>query len=108
MSDFNALFQSLKTAAEEYVVVNVKDHAKSVTTDTRAFLGDSKADLQKYTVQLEQGIITKEKFESLMLDMKDNFKLEAALQSGLSQIRADQIRSQIITIIMETAFRLLL
>jgi hypothetical protein len=108
MSDFNALFQSLKSSVEDYVKSNAKDHFTDVAKDARAFLEDSKSDLQKYTMQLEQGIITKEKFESLMLDMKDNLKLEGALQAGLSQIKADQIKSGIITMLTQTVFRILL
>jgi hypothetical protein len=108
MSDFNTIFESLKGSAEDYIESNLKEHAADVRKDARDFLDDSKADLEKYTMQLEQGIITKEQFESLMLDLKDNLVLEGALQAGLSQIRADQIRSGIITILTQAVFRILL
>jgi hypothetical protein len=107
MSDFNALFQTLTSSAEDYIKSNVKEHVATVITDTHNFLNDSKADLEKYTTQLAEGTISKSQFESLLLDMKDNLALEAALQAGLSQIRADQIRKGIVNLVIQVLFRII-
>lgn len=105
--DFSAIFKTIKEALAALAKDTIKDFTKEAINDTVSFLNNSKEKLKRWTVMLEQGILTPDEFGWLLESQKDLLVLEALKQKGIAAIRLEEFKNKIIETIMGTVASIL-
>jgi len=102
--NFQDLFNQLKDSIISFAKLSFRQLTDEAITDGKQLLEDTKDKLQHWTELLEQGAITPEDFEMLLLNEKDLIQMHALRQAGLTAIKAEQFRDSILNIITDTIF----
>jgi methanogenic corrinoid protein MtbC1 len=105
--DFNNLFTQLKTAIVNLAKDKLKDLAAEAASDGTSLLLTIKADLKKYTKQLQDGEIDNEDFKLLLSGDNDLVEMSALTQAGLSEAAADAFKTSVFETITNTVFALI-
>jgi hypothetical protein len=108
MSKFDDFFAAVLDGARTVGGDSARDFLKQVTTDSEAFKLQAESDLQRWTVELANGQIEREDFESLLRGQLAEAALAALLKAGVAAQKAGELRDQVIKIAIGAAFRILL
>ncbi|MEN2283404.1 hypothetical protein AAGF08_14760 [Algoriphagus sp. SE2] len=100
--DFNEIFDELKKGASELSSSTLNEYKDEAEADLKDFLSDSKASLERWTLLLASGDLTKKDFEWLVQSQKDLLVMKALSQAGLSKIRLDQFKTGSINLVIGT------
>jgi hypothetical protein len=76
--------------------------------DMRAFLAKSKYDLERWTLQLAEGLITEQDFSDFVQAKKALAELHALTQAGFVITKLERFRTGLINLIIDTAFKMFL
>lgn len=100
--DFEAILNTLKDQLTQLAVSTVKNYAGQAKADAQALLNSIEQNLRIWTLQLANGLITKDDFEFLVLGQKDLVAMNALKQVGLAQIRVDEFKNSVLNLIINT------
>ena len=106
MADFDKYFDNLVKNLEDLVKNNWKDFLDAAEADGKAFLLETKEDLdlKRWTRLLSNGDLTREEFEFLVGSKEDFLKLNALKKLGLTKVRIQMFQTAVIGLIIDTAF----
>lgn len=105
MAAFDDFIEELKTEIVEFAEYSWKAYKNAAIKDGKAFLEQSKADLERWTKMLAKGDLTRDDFEWLMVGKKDLAELVALKQKGLAKVALDRFTNGLIDTIVSTAFK---
>lgn len=107
MADIDTLWKILKAELLDMVAGTGEEMARALLADGRAFLDDTREDLQRWLNLLEEGRISRDEFEYLVGARKDLLQMEALKQLGLARARIDELRRAVIDAVAGAAVRLI-
>ena len=93
------LVKNILGQCEDAAKAMVKKEAEAFLSDAAAFLNKAKDDLQKWTVQFEQGEIDADDLEWLMDMKKDIAEMQALKRKGIAKIRLEELQNQMLSIV---------
>ena len=105
MASFDDFISELKTELTEFAEYSWKTYKTAAVKDGKAFIDQSKADLERWTKMLAKGDLTRDDFEWLMVGKKDLAELVALKQKGLAKVALDRFINGLIDTIVSTAFK---
>jgi len=105
MATFDDFIDQLKTELGEFAEYSWKTYKAAAVKDGKAFIDQSKADLERWTKMLAHGDLTRDDFEWLMVGKKDLAELVALKQKGLAKVALDRFTNGLIDTIVSTAFK---
>jgi hypothetical protein len=108
MATFQDFLDSLKTELAEFAENNWQTYRDAAIKDGNAFIDKARGDLERWTVMLSTGGLSREDFEWLLKGKKDLAELETLKQLGLAQTALDTFIGGLIGTIVSTAFKILL
>ena len=104
MSSFNQFLDAVKSGSKDLARDVFDGFEDQALEDTKAYLENSKQDLQRWTNLLAQGELTKQDFEDLVKAKKALLQIHSLTQAGIALAKLDQFRSRFITMVVNTAF----
>jgi hypothetical protein len=103
MADFNQIFNDIKNQLGPLAEENLKDFASQGKQDAEAFLEQSRADLQQWVQQLANKEIDAAEFRWLVESQKAAAQMTALRAANAGQVRIDQFRNSVISVVVSTA-----
>ena len=108
MSQWTDFIAGVVSGVQKNGVQEVGAYETQVDSDARAFLAQTKTDLQTWTTQLTQGQITKDDFSENIQAEGDLAKLQALTDAGLGLTALQSFRSALVNIVISVAFKVFL
>src|SRR6478672_11670063 len=105
--DFNDMFKKLGAAVESFTRSELKSLADEAVTDAKTFLALSKDNIQRWSNELMEGKLTDEDFQWLIQSQKDLAKMETLKRAGLSLVRIDQFKQNLLHVVGDTVLGLI-
>lgn len=105
MPDFNDFWANLRGGLEEHAKKYLVEFKDAAEKDGKTFFDKTKEDLQRWTESLEQGDLSKEDFEWLIKGKKDLAEMEALKEAGLALVRIEKFQNDLISLVIDTAFK---
>jgi hypothetical protein len=103
MADFNQIFNDIKNQLGPLAQENLKEFASQGKQDAEAFLEQSRADLQQWVQQLANKEIDAAEFRWLVESQKAAAQMTALRAANAGQVRIDQFRDSVISVVVSTA-----
>lgn len=103
MADIDKIIKSAEQAIIQLASTSFTTYRAQAIADAQAFAAAAKADLAKYTGQLERREITRAEFEDLMADEADLAKMDALKEAGLTQVAIDNFINGVVGILVNAA-----
>lgn len=85
-----------------------KRNKKDALASVQQFWNDSKADVERWTLMWNEGQLTVEEFQFLVQSKKDSAEMQAFLIEGVSQIRLNKFKRNLIQTMVKVAFAVLI
>ncbi|NKB81442.1 MAG: hypothetical protein GKS05_06090 [Nitrospirales bacterium] len=101
--NFDQFFDDLKTGITDLAKNDVPEFLREATDDGKEFLGSMRNDLLDWTQQLADGQLSKDEFEFLVKGRKDLAKMEALTQAGATVVKVNQLKSSVVSLIIDSA-----
>jgi hypothetical protein len=108
MSDFDEFIEKMEEGLRRLSQATLKDFKDGFASDSRSFLQENKADLQKWTKQLAAGELSKRDFEDLILGRKDVAEMRALKVVEMTRVKLELCKLQLIDLVVDTAFTVFL
>jgi hypothetical protein len=108
MSKWDDFLTAVRDGAAQLAKGALKDYAGQVSSDANAFAKRSKTDLIRWTKMLAKHEISKTEFSDLVHGLKSLAAMDALKQAGLAIITVQRLRDQIIDLVIDKAFAILL
>ncbi len=102
MADFGSLFQDMTNQIGAYAQKTIPEHVTQAMDDATKFLNKTKSKLQEWALAVEQGKMSVEDVEWLLGSEKDLAEMNALKQKGLTKIKADEFKNQMVNIVVNT------
>lgn len=100
--DFNQMLETLKEGVAFIAKDTVKEYANQATREGQKALTTLKADLKKWTEQVERGELSKEDLEFLIMGRKELTEMRGLQQLGIAKIQLDKFKNGITGLIVST------
>ncbi len=97
--DFKAIFAELLKEAEVLAEKTLKNYVKEAKGDSKDILNKMKADLERWTLQLAAGELSKDDFIFLVKGQKDLMEMVALKRAGITAITLNEFRDSLITMV---------
>jgi hypothetical protein len=104
MADFSRFLEELAAKLTDIADQQWMAYRDAAISDGTAFVEKIKADLERWSQLLASGALSKDDFAWLVQGKKDLAELEALEQAGLALARLDQFRTDLINLVVDTAF----
>ncbi len=108
MSFFENLISELKSSIVDLANNNWQDYKDAVIDDGTSFLNSIKDDLEKWTLQLLDGSLSKKDFEWLIKAKKDVAELNALKNIGLAKASLDKFMNDLLNTLISGTLRSIL
>ena len=104
MADFARFLEELTVKLSALAEQQWTAYRDAAISDGTAFMDNIKADLERWSQLLASGALSKDDFAWLVQGKKDLAELEALEQAGLALARLDQFRTDLVYLVIDTAF----
>ncbi len=105
MLEFDKFLTDLEKQMAELAKNTFKENWQAAMKDGQDFLNNSKTKLQKYLNLLNNGDIDQDDFKSLAAGLSDLAEMEMLKQAGLKAAQIDKFRAQVISLVIDAAFK---
>lgn len=105
--NFQEIFERLKSELANLAGSTLKNYVSDAKSDAQKLLDSMKQKLEKWTILLASGELSKADFELLVNSQKDLVEMECLKQAGLAAIRIDQFKGSVFNLIVDTIFHLI-
>jgi len=105
MSKFDDFAQAVLSSSKDLAKTTLEELVQEATTDTQSYLDKSKADLQRWCVQLAEQKLTQAEFADLIRGRAALAEMHALTLAGLALTRIQRFRDGLIEIVIDTAFK---
>lgn len=103
--DIKELLKELKSGIIELVKEKLGVESKEVKKEVNAIVNKSKVKLERWSLLLKNGDITREDFLWLVESQRDLLQLHSLRALGISQIKLGHFKSKVIEFIGQTVFK---
>jgi hypothetical protein len=103
MSNFENFIHIVENNTKKLAKHTLKGFKTEALKDVKAFLEDSKEDLQRWTRLLAIGELSQDDFEWLVIGRKEVIELQVLKQSGLTLVRLDRFKNALLNSVIDTA-----
>ena len=100
--DFQVVFDKLKDEVINLALSTVKNYKNEAKADALALLDEMKVNLKTWTLQLAEGNLSQKDYEFLVLGQKELIEMNALKQAGLSLIKADEFKNNLLNLVIDT------
>lgn len=104
--DFDSLLKNLEEGISSLAVTTVKDYAAQAKTDGLNLVESLKTDLQKWSIEVADGNLTKDDLEFMVMSKKELIQMHALKQEGLALARIDAFKDGVLNLIVQELFSL--
>lgn len=105
--DFQIIFDRLKEEVTNLALSSVKKYKNEAQSDAFQLMEQMKENLKTWTLQLASGELSKKDYEFLILGQKELIEMNALKQAGLSLIKAEELKKNILNLIINTVIGLI-
>lgn len=102
--NIDQLVQALESGVESLAKSTLNDYVDQAKTDGEAAIDEMKANLQKWTLELESGALTADDLAFLIKEQSALDEMTTLKQAGLAEVKVDQFKSDLINMITNTIF----
>ncbi len=103
-TSIDQLIQTLESGVESLAKSSLQDYLNQAKSDGEDAINSLKANLQKWTLELENGDLTTEDVAFLIKEQAVLDEMTALKQAGLAEVRVDQFKMDLTTMIINTIF----
>ncbi|WP_321480584.1 hypothetical protein [uncultured Bacteroides sp.] len=100
--DFNSLLTELLNQAKEIAASTFKDYKKQAAEDAESLISGIKPKLERWTLQVANGDISKDDLEFLLMGEKELVEMKALKQVGIALIKLDELKIKILKSIVNS------
>ena len=104
MANFNDFIDALEDGLETFAREESEEYKDAAKTKGKAFIEETKNDLERWTKALAKGDLSRNDFEWLVKSKKDLFELNTLKQIGLTKVAVDRFVNGVIDLVVDTAF----
>ena len=108
MSDFDKFWEALKAGLLDLAKKLGQQYLEAGLQDGQNFLNANQAELQRWTQELADGKLSEEEFKDLVKGQIDLAEMEFLKQQGLGKVMIDRFVNGVLTLIIDTAFKVFL
>ncbi len=102
--NIDQLIQALESGVDSLAKSTLNDYLSQAKTDGENAIDDMKGNLQKWTLELESGVLTADDLAFLLKEQSALDEMTTLKQAGLAEVRVDQFKSDLINMITNTIF----
>ncbi len=106
--NFNAIVKDLRSQVNDLASLTVRKYRRQAARDARKMITAMKKDLRRWSNLLDQGLLTTEDFEWLVVSQSSSLKMTALEKAGLAQIRIDHFKSSVFNLVIDGVFEAVL
>jgi len=103
--DIKELLKELKNGIIDLVKEKLDVESKEVNKEIRSIVNQSKEKLERWSLLLKNGDLTKDDFLWLVESQRDLLQLQSLKAIGISQIKLGHFKSRVIELIGQTVFK---
>ena len=103
--DTQAFLDDLTTQLKTLATTEWSDCKSAAIQDGIAFLQQSRADIQNWTLKAATGDLTKDELQWLVKGKMDVAELHALTQAGLAAVRVQKFREAVVGIVVGSIFK---
>jgi hypothetical protein len=109
MSTINTtqLIQTLESGVASLAESTLHDYLDQAKTDGENALSTLQSNLEKWTLELESGDLTTEDVAFLIKEQAALDEMTTLKQAGLAEVRIDQFKADLTTLVINTLFNLI-
>ncbi|NQU84539.1 MAG: hypothetical protein HQ541_02140 [Mariniphaga sp.] len=109
MADINfpEILKTLKEEVTSLALTTAEKYKNEAKADALKLVDDLKENLEKWTLLLAEGKLSKKDFEFLVLGQKELIEMNAIKQAGLALIKADEFKNTLLKKIINTVIDLI-
>jgi hypothetical protein len=100
--NFNSILSDLIEQAKQIATSTFKDYKKEAAADAENLILEIKSKLEKWTIELSNGNISKDDFEFQVLSQKELIEMKALKQAGIALIKIDELKSKLFDSLVDT------
>lgn len=104
MSKFDDFIGALIKGAGDVAKKELGDFADVARDDAKAFANKTRADLQRWTTAVGQGVMDEDDLNDLLVMKKAVIEIEGLKQLGIAKTKLERFRQGLIALIVDTAF----
>jgi len=108
MSDFDKFWDAVKTGVVQLAQSSLQDYWQTAVQDGTNFLEKRQEELQRWTVMLAAGELSRADFEDLVMGQADLAEMELLKQAGLAQVQVDRFVNGLLNLVIEAAVKVFL
>lgn len=101
------LINDIKNSVVELVKEKYGKMSKDIEKEIDGFLEQTKEDLFRWTLLLEENKISAKEFELLITAQKDVFVINQLYKAGVSKISLGHFKNKILDVILNSVFKLI-
>ncbi|MBG9376926.1 hypothetical protein I5907_11805 [Panacibacter sp. DH6] len=102
--NIDQLIQALESGVDTLAKTTLQDYVSQAKADGENAIGSLKSNLQQWTLELESGALKADDIAFLLKEEAALDEMTALKQAGLAEIRIDQFKTNLITMITNTIF----
>ena len=102
--NFNDIVKDLRSQVNDLAGLTVRNYRKEAARDARKMITAMKKDLRRWSDLLEQGALTTEDFEWLVVSQSSSLKMSALQKAGLASMRINHFKSSVFNMMIDTVF----
>jgi hypothetical protein len=107
MIDMNRMLKDIEGQIKDEAKIIFSKNLKEAVKDSQKFLKAMKADLERWTVELAAGRMTKDEYKSMVEGAKDVGEMHALKQKGIGLIAINKFKDKIIAIVIDKTLSML-
>jgi predicted nucleic acid-binding Zn-ribbon protein len=104
MANIDDILKSVEDQSAALAQKLIAQYTQQAIADTKDFLQNARADLERWTNELEDEDIEKDDFEGYIRGQKDLAEMRALKQAGLAQVSIDTFTNGVLDIVINAAF----
>src|SRR5687768_8914981 len=100
--NFEQLFDELKKSVVSIANDTLREYESAAKSDGQKIVDNLRQNIQQWAKEVEAGSLTSEDLGYLLQEEKDLTEMVALKQAGLSEVRIDEFRNNIINLVLST------
>ena len=101
--DINVILENIRKQAVPLAKKLFQQYAQQAAHDVKDYLEGARADLKRWSDELERGEIDQNEFRSLVKGQIDVREMRALKQAGLAQVQIDRFTDGLLDIVVSAA-----
>lgn len=103
--DIKPIIDSLYSDIIKLGKASLKEHIREATADAKVIVERAGDDLERWMNLLATNELSKREFVSLVEGQKDLFQMQALKRAGLAQIKLDEFKKNVVSLITSSVFK---